>query len=320
MKKQLFIIFLFLGFLISFSYNTSGETPLTIEINIPEYTVEEMGGYDYVDIPGGDILLVDGKPRVPYYFVYIDYAKGYRIQNVIMIERSGLQTTIGLNLPIITIEPDPSSKRDPSSSEQEGWFPEEDYSWETWINSDSSSTLVITMYPFYYNPETNESKFYRNYRFDIEYIVSNMTITTLCTNKDIYEPGGEISVDMWINNSGEAQDIVVGIVIKEYGTDEIVADLPLRTLKNFTSIGTHSVNWKSNETEPGYYYAEATLTDTSGNWLDRKTEGFAIQIPEVTMEEKGFPYFELILIISVIALISITTIAVLLKKRGKPKR
>lgn len=313
MKTKLFAVLLSLGFIISLGYPllAAEEPASSIEVNIPEYEVEQREGYDYVDIPGGDILLVDGKPRVPYYSVSLPYPKGYRVQDVVLTEISGLMTATGLNLPIVVMEPNFPSGSEPSSSKQEGWYPEEDFNWRTWINSDGSSTLLISIFPFYYNVNTTEVKFYKNYRFEIEYIFSNVEITALDTDKDIYKTGEEITIDMCLNNSGEGQDVVVNVLIKEYGSDEIVDGLPLKMLKNFAGIGSWSAEWCANDTEPGYYYAETTLTDDSGNWLDRKTAGFAIQAPEAIEREKGFPGFELIVVIGGIAL------AMMLKKRKK---
>jgi hypothetical protein len=282
MKTKLFVVLLSLGFVISFGHPllAAKEPVSSIEVNIPEYEVEQKEGYDYVDIPGGDILLVDGNPRVPYYSVSLPYQEGYRVQDVVLTEISGLMTATGLNLPIVTMEPDFPSGSEPSSSQQTEWYPEEDYSWSAWINSDGSSTLLISIFPFYYNVNTTDVKFYRNYRFDIEYTFSNVEITALSTDKDVYEPGDKVTLDMRLNNSGETQDVVVSIIIKQYGSDEIVGGLPLRSLKNLVGDTSLSAEWDTDGTEPGDYYTEATLADTAGNMLDKKTVGFGVQVSE----------------------------------------
>lgn len=321
MKKHVIFLLFFFLLVINIGYSILGETPSsTIEINIPDYTVEEIDGYDYVDIPGGNILLVEGKPRVPYCSVYSTYPKGYRIQDVVMKERSGLVTTTGLNLTTVTMEPVSSQSSEPPSTEQGGWYPKDDFNWSAWINSDGSSTLVISIFPFYYNSNTTDVKFYKNYRFDIEYIVSNVEITALSTDKDIYAPGDEVAIAIWFNNSGESQDVIVSTVIKQYVTDEIVDGLPFRTLKNFVGKGSYSADWKSNDTDLGDYYAETTLTDTSGNVLDKKTVGFGIQTSEA--EEKppeGKPTeispLYLIIGIVVVAIALITLLVIKSRKR-----
>jgi hypothetical protein len=258
--------------------------PSSLEINISDYEVTTAGGLDYVEIPGGEVLLTEeGRPRVPYYTTSIDYPEGYKVQDVTLKERSGLETASGLNLPVVILSPSPELPIEMKT----GWYPEEDYNWRVWENPDGSTTLVIMMYPFYYDPETTTVKFYKNYSFDIEYIFSNVTIRALSTDKDVYEPGDKVTLDMRLNNSGETQDVVVSIIIKQYGSDEIVDGLPLRSLKNVVGDASLTTEWDSNGAETSYYYAEAILTDTAGNMLDKYTVGFGIQVSEAP--EKPIP-------------------------------
>jgi len=282
-RKRWILGFIFLLLFIS-STAASAEPPSSAEISIPDYTVTTKGGLDYVDIPGGEVLLTEeGRPRVPYYTTSIDYPESYKVQDVTLKERSGLETASGLNLPVVILSPSPELPIEM----KKGWYPEEDYNWRVWENPDGSTTLVIMMYPFYYNPETTDVKFYRNYRFDIEYTFSDVTIRALSTDKDVYEPGDEVTLDMRLNNSGETQDVVVSIIIKQYGSDEIVDGLPLRSLKNVVGDASLTTEWDSNGAETGYYYAEAILTDTGGNMLDKYTVGFGIQVSEAP--EKPIP-------------------------------
>lgn len=318
MKRQLFALLLFLGLVIGFGQPVLAETPpSTIDVNIPEYEVEQIEGYDYVDIPGGDILLVDGKPRIPFYSVSTPYPVGYRIQNVVMAERSTLMTTTGLNLPIVVMEPDFPQANDQSPIQQGGWYPEEDFSWQVRISSDGSSILVIAMYSFYYNPETTEARFYRDYRFDIEYVLSSLEITALNTDKYVYETGDELAIDVWLGNSGEIQDVIVSLVIKQYETDEIVEGLPIRSLKGLVGEGSYSAKWSTDETELGDYYTEATVTDTSGNVLDIKTVGFSIQRPELVEEPTEFP--TKYVIIGVVVVAAIVALAFAIRSRSRKK-
>ena len=251
------------------------EPPAPFELTVPDYEVTTVGGMDYVEIPGGEILLAEeGRSRVPYYTTSIDYAEGYRVQNVILEERAGLTTTTGLMLPVVRLSPDPEFPVEMRT----GWYPEEDYSWRLWENADGSTTLVIAVYPFYYNPETTDAKFYKNYQFDIEYVVSNVEITSLYPDKDSYVPGDEVTLDIGLHNPGEMQDIIVSIIIKQYGSDVTVAGLPLRSVKELAGNASLTVEWDSSGTEDGYYYAEVTLSDTTGNMLDKETVGILIEV------------------------------------------
>ena len=258
------------------STSYSAELPSSVEVSIPEYTVTTRANVDYVEIPGGEILLAEeGRPRVPYYTTSIDYPNGYQVQDVILKDRSGLMMTTGLRLSVVVIGPYPES----GVEMKKGWYPEEDYKWKVWENPDGSTTLVIVMYPFYYDPETTNIKFYKNYRFDIEYIVSSVAITSLTPAEDFYQPGDKVSIDISLNNSGEAQDVVVNTVITRYGSSEFVSGLPLRSLRNLIGDASLTVDWATNSVEAGYYCAEVTLIDTAGNVLDYKKVGFPLEEP-----------------------------------------
>jgi hypothetical protein len=239
---------------------------------VPDYTVESAGGVDYVEIPGGDLLLVEGNPQIPRYSVSVEYPQGYRVTDVVLKERAGMTSAEGLNLPTVVSEP-ASSVSDSHAAQfpQTGggdWYPEEDYSWRVLEEADGKTTLIIVMYPFYYNATTTEVKFYKSYRFDIEYIVSQVAITRLSVDKDVYQPGDGVRLDVWLTNSGEAEDIGASMTIKEYGTDEIRDGLPPRTLVGLVGDASFTMEWDSGGTEPGYYYAELVLADSEGNTLD----------------------------------------------------
>jgi len=277
MKKQIFLLIIFLVLTINFSYAiTNEEPPKNIEVNIPEYKTYKIGVWDYADIPGGKVLLVEGKPRAPYYSISIDYPSGYKVQDVIMKERSGMETAVGLNLSIVTMIPRSSLSNSLPSNERNGWYPEEDYRWEVLIKSDGSSTLFIDIYPFYYNVNTTEVKFYRHYKFDITYIFSSVSIINMITDKDVYDIGDKVTVNVFLNNSGKAQDIVAYALVKQHGSNIAIDGLPLRTLPNIIGYASFSMVWDSKGFPADDYYLEVTLNDTSGNWLDRGTCEFRL--------------------------------------------
>jgi len=322
-NRRLLAIFVAISLILGASSYAHGAGPQSaLEVTVPDYEVSTVANLDYVDIPGGHVLLVDGKPRVPYYSVSVDYPKGHRVQEVTLAERSGLVTATGLKLPTVVMEPWSFSGSDLPPDGNEGWYPEEDYRWRVWENPKGSTTLVIVMYPFYYNSQTTDVRFYQNYRFDIEYIISTVTITTLSTDRDAYEPGDEVTLDMCLNNSGETQNIFVSLVIKQYGTGEIIEGLPVRSLKDFVGEGSCSAVWSTGDAESGYYYAEAILTDTSGNVLDKNTVGFGIQVSEAEEEEQPPPaepgeFPTLYVIIGAVVIVAIITVVLAIKLRKK---
>ena len=64
---------LFLG---GISHTKGAEPPSVLKVVVPDYQADTIGGLDSVDIPGGHILVVDGKPRVPYYSVSLTISTG----------------------------------------------------------------------------------------------------------------------------------------------------------------------------------------------------------------------------------------------------
>jgi len=253
--------------------------PSSLQVTIPDYVVETINGLDDVEIPGGRQWLEPGQLWIPFYSASIDYPSGCKVQDVVLTDRSGLVSASGLNIPMTPLTITPSvCEPVPYSGPVEGWFPEEVYRWQTIENPDGSTTLVITMYPFYYNPLTTDVQFYKNYSFNISYTVSKVEVTRLQTDQDAYRQGDQVVVDIGLNNAGEAQDVIINAAIKPYGSQEVVAGLLLRTLQHLTGPASFSTKWDSSGSEPGYYCVEVTLQDINGNVLDRRTKIFRLGI------------------------------------------
>jgi hypothetical protein len=221
-------------------------------------------------------------------------------------EKSGLVTATGLRLPVVVLNQYPESPVEM----KEGWYPEDEYDWRLWENLDGSTTLVINLYPFYYDPETTNVRFYRSYSFDIAYVISGIEITALHTGKDTYATGEQVTIDISLNNPGEEQDVIVSTLIKQYGSDVTVAGLRLTPLQELVGNASLTVEWDSSRTEEGYYYAEVTLSDTSGV-LDKETTGILIQAPE------GFLSPILYVIIGAVVIAAVATLFVVRRLRKK---
>jgi hypothetical protein len=289
------------------SPSVGAESPEFLEIVISDYTVNTTGNVDYVEIPEGEILVEEeGRPMVPYYIESIDYPEGHRVQNVILKERCGLVTATGLRLPVVVLNQYPESPVEM----KEGWYPEDEYDWRLWENVDGSTTLVINLYPFYYDPDTTSVRFYKNYSFDIAYVISDVEIIALHTAKDTYASGEQVTIDIALNNPGEQQDVIVSTLIRQYGSDVTVAGLPLTPLHELVGNASLTVEWDSGRTEEGYYYAEVTLSDTTGV-LDKETTGIFIQTSE------GFSSPILYVIIGAFVVAAVVTLFVVKRRRKK---
>lgn len=254
-------------------------TTNVIEVTVPDYLVKKIGGWDYVEIPGGEDYLVEGMPIVPCYSVTVDYPKGIRVQRVFILERSEMTIVTNLNLSTATeTEYLPRGAELPSSTE-DGWYPDKDYFWKTWVNSDGSSTLLIAMLPLYYNTRTSEVRFYRKYVFNIIYIYTSISIVEISIDKPICDPGENITAEVVVVNREGAEDIIVSSLIKRYGSEEVVHGLPLWKLVALSGEASFALTWSTNGIPTGDYYLEVMLNDTAGNWLGTRTQNFRVGRP-----------------------------------------
>ena len=281
LSKKLVVNFALISLLISSTVITTGLSSY-VEVSIPDYTLTRVGNIDYVEIPGGRMLLEEeGRPMVPYYVKLINYSKEYRVQDVILEERSGLRTATGLRLPTVVLHP--LSNPETNAETTKGWYPVESYRWRILMNNDGSSTLVIFIFPFFYNPETTECRYYTYYRFRIIDILSTVSILEMTTDKTIYDPGEKVTINVSLNNSGKAMDVVANALIRQYGSERIVDSLPLMMLRNVMGEASFSTIWNTEGFPTDYYYVEITLNDTSGNWLDKRTCEFRLGRPLINI-------------------------------------
>jgi hypothetical protein len=254
--------------------------PSTVDVTIPDYVVTSVEGEDVVTIPGGAQLAVEGQPLVPYYVVTYDYAEGYEVQDVVLTARTGLTTTTGLNLPTVVhaidgLEASPQPTPPPPP---EGWYPPRDYAWATHPNANGSSTLVIRIYPFYYNPLTTDVRFYQNYSFEVHHTTSSVQILDVKPDKPAYVPGETLTANITVASLGPAQDVVAMAAILHYGSGKIVKGLLLQSLNGLTGKATFTVHWDTTGALRGRYAVEVMLKDASGHLLDRQTADFDVGI------------------------------------------
>lgn len=252
---------------------SENETKEIIEIDVPDYEVSKTeDGYDEVTIPGGRTLSIEGKPVVPYYIVRKWYPQNLEIQSVNMIERSNLKEETGLNLETFKIRwgGENLTDNETTSGGGAGWFPEENYTWFVDEEPNGTNRLVLIVFPFFYNNLTKESKFYRHYEFEISYITSRISISSIYPDKFRYDEGDKVTINLEIlSNEEQPRTLVLTATVKKQG--KIVDSLPLVELKDFISSGEASLEWDTGNASYGTYDMEVELRDTDGFILDRKT-------------------------------------------------
>jgi hypothetical protein len=213
------------------------EPQSSLEITIPEYEVTmRNGNVAYVSIPGGEVLLAEqGRPRVPYVVKTIDYPSGYRVQDIELVQKSGFKSATGLHLPVVAY-----GKPEQLPAVVPDWYPGVDFTWESWENQDASTTVVLKIYPFHYHPATTDIEFYTNFLFDITYVKTDLSITHVALNKEMYDPGDEVGAEIDIGCGDDGHDVVLSSVIRQHGTEKIVYTLPDEVLKGISGESLRS--------------------------------------------------------------------------------
>ncbi|MFO7742640.1 MAG: DNRLRE domain-containing protein, partial [Anaerolineae bacterium] len=248
----------------------------SIEVVVPDYEVSHQNGTDYVSFPAGHTLLTEGEPEIPFHVVRFDYPAGTRVQAVTLVDRAGLTTTTGLNLPITTMAPDCALVARPQASNTDAWLPDEDYAWRLIDNPDGTTTLEIAVYAFQYHPLTTGIRFYQTYTFNVTTAPAPVTITHLTTDQDEYEPGAFAHIDLEIVNTREPRDVVVEAVVKPYGSDEVVAGLLLTTLDGLQGEASFAADFDIGAVAPDLYLVEVTLRDIDNTTLKREATLFRV--------------------------------------------
>jgi len=259
----------------------------TIDIVVPDYEVTSNEGFDEVEIPGGDVILDGGAYRIPIFYTTIEYAPGQKVQDVVMVDRSGMITDTGLVLPINERLTTLTGGARATAVEEgmESWVPDADYSWTVMQDPDGTSRLTIVMVPFYYHPGSTDVAFYKNYSFDIDTTISPVSLTDMETTVDEYQQGATVETEVWLENSGPPLDVHVSAEVKQYPSGEPTAGLQLETLTSLSGPGSFLPRWDTSGFEPGSYYVEVTLTDPENQVLDLGTQLFQLGVTSATVKD-----------------------------------
>ncbi|MBN1246105.1 MAG: hypothetical protein JXC32_00515 [Anaerolineae bacterium] len=251
----------------------------TLTLDLPALAVTTTNGIDRVTIPGGDLWLEVDEAQVPIWLATYEYPAGVRVQEIVMDDRSGLETHTGWVLPLNTDATDydlPDIAATLTVTD-DVWVPATDvpFAWTTMDNPDGTTTLSLAVYPFYYHALTTESEYYRHHSFTITTTTTALTITHLSPSQHVYEPGDWVDVDLQIENGDAALDVVVqGDIVADDGT--VVSGLLLRSLHDLTGPIVFDPSWDSTGTPAGDYRIVVTLQDSEGAVLDQAEAGFRL--------------------------------------------
>ena len=259
---------------------TAGAPPNETTLDLPDYTVTTSDGIDHVEIPNGDTLVDPGQYQVPFWIEEIDIPHGYVVQDVDLLERSGLNTSQGLHLPV---SPDDFMENDagePYIPAEYLWYPDVPFRWAVIPGSDSEdagSTLTIMVYPFLYNTETTESKYYTHYEFGFSITESSVTITAAEVEKKAVLPGQPVNMLLELYNQENQGKIVrLRTVIEPYAGKLHIDGLPIHTMELSPGHSALTESWDSTGIPDGHYRLKVIAEDEEGNLLDTANDHFTI--------------------------------------------
>jgi hypothetical protein len=254
----------------------AAEPPAMVDVAVPEYQVTRQGGADYVTIPGGQMLVVEqGRPMVPYLVRSVNYPSGYMVQSVRLKRKAAARTQTGLKLPAVILDDTPRTQ----ITMKPGLYPAQDFDWKLWQSLEGGNDLVLSVYPFRYDPATGAATFCPDYQFEVKYVRSDISIAGLETDSFAYHPRSRTTVTARLKNAGRAKDIAVSMNVAVKGTTgqgAAVRSQRLRVLPGDTAV---TLGWQSADGTAGDYSAEVFVRDGTGNLLDHRQVDFRLGVP-----------------------------------------
>ena len=247
------------------------------EMELPKYKITETEANDFVDIPGGSIIIERDRYRVPYYHKSIIIPYGYRVTDIELSSKSELTKETYLNLTkIITDDVTTGEQigKSPSPTIEPGkeWYPFEDYSWSIQENPNGTTTLNLIVYPFQYNLKTKESEYYSDFDFNIKYIESNVQITDVVSDKLEYEVGEEVEVEVTLCNYGTSPtDVIVSAEVKSQQSSALAMGLDLKRLQLHPGTSSIKLSFNTRDLGEGTVATEIVAMTLTGDVLDKET-------------------------------------------------
>ncbi|MCL7455493.1 MAG: hypothetical protein M8467_20855, partial [Anaerolineae bacterium] len=86
---------------------------------------------------------------------------------------------------------------------------------------------------------TTDCKFYKDYAFNVDATPASVAIELLATDRAEYPQGDAVLIDLWLNNSGEPQDVLFEATIRSGASGVVVDGLPLRLLSSVDGLSTY---------------------------------------------------------------------------------
>ncbi|MBN2464593.1 PKD domain-containing protein [candidate division WOR-3 bacterium] len=234
-----------------------------LKLSLPDLKTAEYGGVTEVTIPGELLLLEEeGRPQVPYARREVSLPVGFRVREVRLVQAAAPETLVGIVLPVVRHD---AYREDPVPM-LPGRFPDKPVRWEQTENVDGSTVLMVSAFPFHYDPAAEVGVFCRSYEFTIDGFETGVTITGIGAARADFTPGGAAAVTLGLANSGAAQAVTVEAGV--FDGERRVARLAARKL-TLGAADSLTLTWNTDRNTAGDFEMRVSVSDASGRVLDR---------------------------------------------------
>ena len=246
----------------------------SVQVSIPDFTVQHTRDGDVASIPGGSVLAEPGQPEVPAWPVHIHFPKGYIVQDVSL---SSKEYTSGTNLSLIQVQPDSDKEIHPGPllGDPDAW-PDRQFDWSTEANPDGSTTLTVRIYPLRTWPASTNYTYFDTCTIHIGYASSPMVINRLWTNGNC-PIGDPVTIELFFyNTSPKASHVIAEAQLTQTGDEENTIGLPIKYLRHVYGLCSCSWTLDTSGLQPDTYEIQVCLKAADGRLL--AAESTPIQI------------------------------------------
>ncbi len=248
-----------------------------LKLSFPPPVTAEHGGVTEVTIPGELLLLEEeGRPQVPYARREMVLPAGFRLREMRLVQAAAPETLAGIVPPVVRHD---AYREDPVPMTP-GYFPEKQFRWELLENADGGTVLVVSAFPFHYDPKARAGVFHRSFEFAIDGFETGVRVSSIGATRPDFVPGEAAEVRLGLANIGAAQAVTVEAGV--YGGERRVARL---TSKKLTLAAADSLilTWNTDRSTVGDFEMRVSVVDASGRELDRDRAWFRVGRPAATI-------------------------------------
>lgn len=234
-----------------------------LKLLLPDLKTAEYGGVTEVTIPGEPLLREEeGRPLVPYARRELALPVGYRVREVRLVQAATPETLAGIVPPVVRHD---AYREDPVPMTP-GYFPEKQFRWELLENADGGTVLVVSAFPFHYDPKARAGVFHRSFEFAIDGFETGVRVSSIGATRADFVPGEAAEVRLGLANTGAAQALTVEAGV--YNGERRVARLAARKL-TLGAADSLTLTWNTDRNTAGDFEMRVSVSDASGRVLDR---------------------------------------------------